>query len=498
MHKQRTTHRFLMLAVAAMLLSSLLAACGDAAPTVTTVAPPAAATSTTAAAPAAATPTTAAAPAAATATEPAAAATSTTAAAPATATTGTAAVPANITPNPALAGKLTIWGWEAALKALQVSDADFKAAYPNIQLDYVTRKPADTYQQIQLAAAAGAGLPDVSVIEDSHLSQFVNLGILADLTDRVQSYIPQFNPYRWQQATANGKYYAMPWDSGPVAVFYRRDVFQKAGVDPASIKTWDDYYAAAKTIKEKAGVPMWQQAKARNDARLFEMLLWQQGLGYIDKDGNVILDKDPKIAATLDYMGKFWKEDLAADTEPWTDPWYKQMADGTVATVPGAVWMGTFLKSFIAPDAAGKWGVFMLPAWTAGGVQSSNDGGSSLGIFEESKQKDLAWAYVQFYLGRPDEQVKIYAQTDLFPGLQSTYSEPAFSEADPYFNGQKARSFFVDVAKQIPTAGVYSPDYQEMNGLLQPELQKFALGQQTAQQALAAAASAIRDKTNRK
>jgi lactose/L-arabinose transport system substrate-binding protein len=413
-------------------------------------------------------------------------------------TPGASGSMAPITPHPELSAKLTIWGWDAAIKALQVADGDFKQAYPNIQFEYVPRKPSDTYQQIQLAASAGTGAPDISIIEDSHLAQFANLGILADVSDKVKPYVPQFNQYRWQQAMANGKYYAMPWDSGPVAIFYRRDVFQKAGVDPDSIKTWDDYYQAAKTIKAKAGVPMWQQAKARNDARLFEMLLWQQGLGYIDKEGNVILDKEPRIEQTLDYIGKFWKDNLAADTEPWTDPWYKEMADGTVATVPEAVWMGTFLKSFIAPKAAGQWGVFKMPAWTAGGVQSSNDGGSSLAIFDQSKQKEAAWAYVEFHLGRPDEQVKIYEQTDIFPGLQSTYTFPAFQQPDPYFNGQKARAFFVDVAAQIPTAGVYSTDYQEMNSLLQPELQKYALGQQSAKQALANAAKAIRDKTNRK
>jgi lactose/L-arabinose transport system substrate-binding protein len=410
----------------------------------------------------------------------------------ATATTGggTAA-------NTDLSGKLTIWGWESTMKALQAADADFMQAYPNIELEYVPRPPADTYQQLQLAASAGTGLPDISVIEDSHLAQFVSLEILADLTDKVQPYLSQFNDYRWEQAKLNDKYYAMPWDSGPVAVFYRRDVFEKAGVDPESIKTWDDYYAAAKTIKEKAGVPMWQQAKAQNDGRLFEMLMWQEGLGYVDKDGNVILDKEARIAEILEYMGKFWQEDLAADTQPWTDPWYKEMADGTVATVVEAAWMGGFFKSFIAPDAVGKWGVFKLPAWEAGGVQSSNDGGSSMAIFETSQQKDAAWAYIDFHLGRPDMMMKIYEQSDFYPGLQSTYSDPGFQDEDPYYAGQKVRAFFSEVAKEIPTAGVYSSDYQEMNSLLTPEIQKFALGQQSAQEALTNAANAIRDRTGR-
>jgi lactose/L-arabinose transport system substrate-binding protein len=244
----------------------------------------------------------------------------------------------------------------------------------------VAKPPVDTYRNIQLALSAGSGAPDVSVIEDSHLAQFVKLGGLADVTDLVKPYTDQVNAYRWKPATRDGRVYAMPWDSGPVAVFYRRDVFSKAGVDPASIRTWVDYYRAATVIKQKTGLPMWPQPRARNDARLLEMLLWQQGLGYVDAQGNVILDKDPRIQRTLEFMGRFWREGLSLDTEWWQDPWYKALGGGKVATIPEAVWMGTF-----------------------------------------------------FRLTRPESQLQIYEKTDIFPALETTYQDPFFQEPSEYF-----------------------------------------------------------------
>jgi lactose/L-arabinose transport system substrate-binding protein len=409
---------------------------------------------------------------------------------------GQASAPA-ISGDPALTADLTVWGWEAAINTLKEVDADFTAAYPNVKFEYVVQPPADTYRNIQLAVSAGSGAPDVSVIEDSHLAQFVELGALADITDQVAPYKSLMNPYKWQSAESDGRAYAMPWDSGPVALYYRRDVFETAGVDPGSIQTWDDYYEAAKTIKAKAGVPMLQNSKARNSGRLLEMLIWQRGLGYVDADGAVILDKDPKIGETLEYLGRFWDEDLALDNEEWTDPWYAAFADGKVATQIAAVWMGTFFKSFIAPEAAGDWGVIKLPIWEEGDVQASNDGGSQLAIFEESDQKDAAWAYVQYHLGRPESQLTMYREQDIFPSLETTYDDPFFSEPDPYFGGDKARTLFAEVVSQIPSAGMYTADYQEMNGLLAPEIQKFAMGEQTAEQALTNAASAIRDQTQR-
>jgi ABC-type glycerol-3-phosphate transport system substrate-binding protein len=396
-----------------------------------------------------------------------------------------------------ISGTLTIWGWEAPMQALQLLDAEFRAEYPNITLQYELKAPADLYQQVQLAAAAGAGAPDIALIEDSHLSQLLPLGILADLTANASPYRNQINAYRWNYAELDGRIFAMPWDSGPTALFYRRDVFEQAGIDPESIQTWEDYYTVAGEIKAKTGVAMLPEAQARNNGRFFEMLLWQQGLGYINADGAVILDTDPRIQSTLEYMGRLWNDDLALDAEPWTDPWYASMADGTVATVPGAVWMGTFLKSWIAPDASGNWGVIPMPAWEAGGAQAANDGGSALVIFEESQQKDAAWAYLQFHLGRTESQLAIYKETDLFPSLESLYSDPFFQEPDPYFGGDQVRALFAEVVQNVPAAGVYSSDYQEMNALLTPEIQKFATGQQTAQEALSNAARAIRERTGR-
>lgn len=399
--------------------------------------------------------------------------------------------------DPDLSADLVVWGWEAAINTLKEVEPDFKAAYPNVNVEYVIQPPADTYRNIQLAVSAGSGAPDVSVIEDSHLAQFVELGALADITDQVAPYKSLMNPYKWQAAESEGRTYAMPWDSGPVALYYRRDVFEEAGVDPTSIETWDDYYEAAKAIKTETGKPMLQNSKARNSGRLLEMLIWQRGLGYVDEQGAVILDKDPKIRETLEYLGRFWEEDLTLDNEEWTDPWYAAFADGEVATQIAAVWMGTFFKSFIAPEAEGDWGVIKLPIWEEGDAQASNDGGSQLAIFEESEQKEAAWAYVEYHLGREESQLTMYRELDIFPSLETTYDDPFFSEPDPYFGGDEARVLFAEVVAEIPSAGMYTADYQEMNAILAPEIQKFAMGQQTAEQTLANAASAIRDQTQR-
>ena len=104
------------------------------------------------------------------------------------------------------------------------------------------------------------------------------------------------NAYKWVDAVKDGKYYAMPWDSGPVVLYYRRDVFKAAGLSDnpddvsAMVATWDKYLETCTTIKDKTGKNCFAFSRANNDARIYEIALWQQGLGYYDKDGKVTVD----------------------------------------------------------------------------------------------------------------------------------------------------------------------------------------------------------------
>ena len=399
--------------------------------------------------------------------------------------------------NTDIKGEITIWAWKDPIAALKVVDDDFSKAFPNVKIKYVQKSPGDVYNQLKLAFSAGTGGPDVSLIEDSNLAQYASIGALADISTKVKPYLKKMNAYKWTAATYKNRYYSMPWDSGPVAVYYRRDIFSKAGIDPASLKTWDAYIKAAKVIKDKTGVKMLPLSKARNDGRFFETLLWQQGAGYVNKAGAVILDKDSRAKRALDLINNLWTGDLNNDLENWTDPWYKAIAEGEVATLPMAVWMGGFMKSWIAPKTSGQWGVLPLPTFSGSRSRASNDGGSHLAILEQSQNKEAAWAYIQFHLGRSDSQLAMFKASDLFPSLESTYSDPIFNEPDPYFGGQKYRQIFAEAVKTVPTATVYTEDYAEINKLLSLELQKLALGKEDAKDVLTNAAKAIRDRTRR-
>mgnify|MGYP005810403493 CR=1 FL=1 len=427
---------------------------------------------------------------------------------PSAAPTGTtAATAASVATQPPAAtakptGKIVLWGWSFdVFQKPGLIDA-FKQEYPGIDVEVVTYDANHTYQNLQLAITAGQGAPDVVQLENSHLAQFIDLGGLVDVSDKVAPYVDKIGKFKWADAEKDGKYYAMPWDIGPVVLYYRRDVFKAAGLsdDPQEVdkmvSTWDGYLTTCKTIKEKTGKNCFALSKANNDARLYEIALWQQGLGYYDQSGKLTVDS-PENVATLEKFGEFWKAGVTSEEQPWTDPWYAELSskDNSVASIVEASWMGVFLKSWIAGDTSGLWGVAQMPAFKEGQPRSANDGGATLAITTQSKNKDAAWAFIEFMLGRDDNVLKSFAYSDFMPSLTTTYTNPMFSEADPFFGGETVRQIYLQAANSIPVARVYGPHYALMNGYVMTAVQKYASGQMSAADALKEAADSIRRDT---
>lgn len=399
-------------------------------------------------------------------------------------------------------GDLVLWGWAPQVFFDTGLVDEFNEEYPDINVEWINYGSGDTYQNLQLAIIAGEGGPDIVQIENSHLAQFVELGGLTDLTDQVEPYLDIMNEFKWETAEKDGKYFAMPWDSGPVVLFYRRDVLEQAGLptDPESVSelvaTWDDYYALCETIVAETGLDCFAQNKANNYGRLFIAMLWQQGLGLFNSAGEVTVDSQESIA-TLEKLGEFWDAELVSDELDWTDGWSAQMNsfDNPVATHVEAAWHGWMLKTWLASDTTGQWGVVPMPALEDGQTRSANSGGSTLAIVEESENKEAAWAFVEFMLGRERSQLLQLAAADFLPSLETTYNDPLFIEGDAFYAGQPVRKIYFEAAQVIPTADIYGPDYPLMEGHVATAVQQFATGAMTAEEALTEAAEAIRLET---
>jgi len=398
---------------------------------------------------------------------------------------------------------LTVRTWEYQQKCMNACLDKFYELYPDIKIKFEVMENNEVYETLLLDISSGVGAPDVAGCENSHLAQFVALGGLYDITEKALPYYTKMEKAKWIDTMDNEKrIYAMPSDSGPVAIWYRRDVFEKAGFasDPESVAklldTWDDFYEVAKVIKEKTGSYMFALPKANSDFRIYEILLRQREAGYVDKEGKVVIDS-PKAVDTLKYLGKFWKEDLVLNS--MDAGWFAAINEGKIATVIEAVWMGGLLSTWIAPESSGKWGVVPLPVWEKGGVRSSNSGGSVLAITKQCKNKEAAWKFIEYMTTNRDAMLTMWKEMDSFPSLLECYTESSVVEEESaFFGGQKYREVFVEAAKHIPWWN-YTKDYSEMNHILQTYVTAYATEDiKSAQEALTKTAEEIRLRTGRK
>ncbi len=416
------------------------------------------------------------------------------------------AVPATAIPKPS--GKLVIWVQQANQDVwTQTVLPGFQAEYPDIQIEFVNYSPSEVANQVGLAIQGGTGVPDLAVTEYRSITALVELGGLMDMTSFIEPYKADLNATMMGYCTKDDKIYCAPWDIGPVVTFYRRDIFEAAGLasDPDSVSamvaTYEDYLATCKTIKANTGLNCFALNKANNIGMMLENMLWQQGLGYYDADGKVTMDA-PYVVEAVEKIGAFWEADVVSDALEWTDPWYAELnaAIGNtdtppVATIVIAAWMGNFLKTWVAADQTGNWGVALMPAYKAGGVRASNQGGSAYFIPEGSQNPDAARAFIEYVNLNTANQVAQFVYSDYFPANKATYADPFFQEPDPYFGNQVTRAFFAEVAPNIPYGYIYGQYAVTMSSNGARALQNFALGNMSAEAALKDAADAVRLET---
>ncbi len=150
--------------------------------------------------------------------------------------------------------------------ALKQMIADFEAKNPDITIKVEPQDFAQMPSKFFLGNRTGTD-PDIVWIDAKNLGGLHQSGAGADLQDLIVSKWPAgekddfFVAAGWNAGMSDGHLVALPLFHGASVIYYRKDILKAAGIDPASLKTWDDIRAAAKTLtvdKDKDGrVDVW-------------------------------------------------------------------------------------------------------------------------------------------------------------------------------------------------------------------------------------------------
>ena len=342
--------------------------------------------------------------------------------------------------------ELTVWSWDSTLPR---TVKGFEAKNPNIKVKVTN---------------AGTNKDEYNA-----LPEYVIRGHLENLSDLGASDFKDFyTPGTWSSVSINDGVYALPMDSGPMAWFYNKDVFDKAGVDPTQVRTWDDFYEAAKKIR---AVDSYITSDS-GDAGFFDSMTWLAGATPFEtsKDGETVtinLTGDKNVKTFTDFWQKMIDEDLIdTKTVGWTDDWNKGLDDGSIASLLTGAWMPYNLLSG-APNGDGKWRIAQMP--TADGSETnSENGGSSLVIVKSDDKAKVAAAYkFMEYACHDAEGIKTRVDGGAFPADNDTLKSNDFlnmtsltdsdGKAHEYFGGQKFNEELAKAAANVSTGYKFLP-----------------------------------------
>jgi multiple sugar transport system substrate-binding protein len=237
---------------------------------------------------------------------------------------------------------------------------------------------------------------------------------------------------------SSDKIYGVPMSTEVYMFFYRKDLFEQAGIDPASLTTIAQWMDALGKLKLPEGT--------------YPASLRGGGLGILDELNAMVINSWGKAPYPKDrfvYFDENWKprftdEKVKEGFKNWIDlmklsapgvtsfDWYEattQFAQGKAATFgPDA---SLFASIFIDPKQStvtDKVGFKAMPAAGADGAQTAM-WSWGLSVPEKSSKKDAAWLFVQWATS-PYVTEQVSLQTLASP-RQSTWADPAYQAKLP-------------------------------------------------------------------
>jgi len=348
-------------------------------------------------------------------------------------------------------GTLTVWAWDQTIKDVATA---FQAKYPKVKINLVNAGTGDKqYTALQNAVAAGSGVPDVAQIEYYAVLQFALSKSLANISGYgAASLKSDFTPGPWNAVTPSGGVYGLPLDSGPMALFYNKEVFDELDLDVPT--TWDEYVEAGRTIRQEK--PESCIVNDSGDAGFTTSMIWQAGGTPFQTDGeSVTIDlADEGTQKWTGVWNQLIEDELACDIAGWTEEWYKALGDGTIATMPIGAWApGVFASS--VPDGAGKWRVAPMPTYD-GEAATAENGGSAQSVLKQSDDPDLAAAFVRWL--NHDEGIEPFLESGGFPATVDDLKDPEFvSKKDKYFGNQAVNEVLTAAADDVVEGWQYLP-----------------------------------------
>ena len=379
---------------------------------------------------------------------------------------------------------------------------ELRARHPDIdiQLDYRPIPYLNLRTQF-LEAITNQTSVDILTVDQIWLGEFVEKGLLTDLTERANTWGRQKDWYQanWDGGVYNDKFYGI-WTVVDVrGIWYWKDLLNKSGVAPDSLKTWDGYIASAKklnaVLRPQGTEGVHLIAAGHSPDMSFYPYLWELG-GEITKLKSGHPTKGvywfPEYNSTEGVKAlEFIKAQVDAGIKPQREHfWGKEFFNRKFAVMLEA--LQNHVRddyNVTTPDKVEEFEqkvgfLPMFPVPHAGNDIATLMGGWLLSVPEISKNKDLAWELITII-----EEPKILAPMHEKYGLLPT--QIPIGEGPYAAKLNQTIPYYEDLISMIPIGHSRPniPEYPQIADNIKQAIDEVYFGVKEPKQALEEAAA---------
>lgn len=237
------------------------------------------------------------------------------------------------------------------------------------------------------AALLGSNPPDVFELPGPTVDQ-VKAGVLEPLDDIIADVKSDFNPVSLKPLTINGKIYGIKMINDLTFVYYRKSLFEKAGLQPP--QTIDELIAAAKKLStgKMKGIYIGTDGGV---AALAYILAWSAGGDFISEDNKIVFNTD-RVAQAYTKLKELDNSGAILPDAPtyWWDP--SAFTQETCAMQFCGLWAMPGITKVLGDD----FGIFPWPALDAKGTPATGFGGWAEMVAAKGKNVEAAKEYVKW------------------------------------------------------------------------------------------------------
>ncbi len=340
-----------------------------------------------------------------------------------------------------------------------------------------------------------SGTVDVVSLPFGEISQYTKGGILQDIGPFISGgKVPAFDMSDYSENVVNifmkrdGKFYGIPASDGVQIMFYRKDLFDAAGLKPP--KTWPEVYDAAKKLKQgDVWGAAWDAKGIYAFARVTNLL--PKEMPTVDKDYRLAAFRDPQTIANVEIWQKLYKEGLAPTDTLANDlvATYALFQSGKAAMQPLGWIVGVAqMEDPAQSKVAGKVGYAPIPGL------GPNLGGWSYVIPTDAKEKEAAYIFMSWLASKEVSAKQVTMQGNYDAVFHDSTFTDAFKQEILKRPGGAAGIDALQVASQshpsARPAPLNIPEWGKVGPEMAPFIQKAIAGELSPKDGMNQAADA--------